>query len=151
MIDLRSYLSPQRVTDLKSVSKDGAIMELIAVAARSPSIGDAEKLQEAVFEREGIMSTGIGLGIAIPHAKIPSVHDFVVVIGRAPQGIDFNALDQKPVTIVVLIAGPSQEQQRYLEILAGVTLRLKGEDVRKEVLAASDAAGVIDVLSRTRT
>ncbi|MCU0724813.1 MAG: PTS sugar transporter subunit IIA [Planctomycetes bacterium] len=149
MIDLRAYLSPRRVVDLASRGKDGAIMELVAVAAESPAVEDAEKLQDAVFEREGIMSTGIGLGIAIPHAKIPSIRDFVVVIGRAPGGLDFNALDQKPVTIVVLIAGPSQEQQRYLEILAAVTLRLKSEEVRRAVLAAPTPAAVVDVLARS--
>jgi PTS system nitrogen regulatory IIA component len=148
MIDIRAYLSPGRVVDLESRTKDGAIMELVAVAAGSPSVENAEKLQEAVFEREGIMSTGIGLGIAIPHAKIPSVRDFVVVIGRAPKGLDFNALDQKPVTIVVLIAGPSHEQQRYLEILAAVTLRLKSDEVRRAVLAAPNPAAVVEVLAR---
>ena len=147
MIDIRNYLSSQRVIDLKSTSKDGAIMELVALSAESTAVEDAEKLQEAIFEREGIMSTGIGLGIAIPHAKIPSVKDFVVAIGRTRGGIDFNALDQKPVNIVVLIAGPSQEQQRYLEILAGVTLRLKSDEVRSAVLAADTPDDLIDVLS----
>ncbi len=147
MIDIRNYLSPERVIDLKSTSKDGAIMELVALSADSTAVEDAEKLQEAIFEREGIMSTGIGLGIAIPHAKIPSVKDFVVAIGRTRAGIDFNALDQKPVNIVVLIAGPSQEQQRYLEILAGVTLRLKSDEVRSSVLAAETPEELIDVLA----
>ncbi len=147
MINIRDYLSPERVIDLKSTSKDGAIMELVALSADSSSVGDAEKLQEAIFEREGIMSTGIGLGIAIPHAKIPSVKDFVVALGRTRSGIDFSALDQKPVNIVVLIAGPSQEQQRYLEILAVVTLRLKSEEVRTAVLAAETPTELIDVLS----
>ena len=147
MIDIRNYLSPERVIDLKSTSKDGAIMELVALSAGSTSVGDAEKLQEAIFEREGIMSTGIGLGIAIPHAKILTVSDFVVAIGRSRTGIDFNALDQKVVNIVVLIAGPSHEQQRYLEILAGVTLRLKSDEVRSAVLAADTPGELIDVLS----
>ena len=150
MIDISAYLSADRVTDLKSSTKEGAIMELVALAAKSPAVADAEKLQEAIFEREGIMSTGIGLGIAIPHAKIPSVTDFVVAIGRAPQGIDFVSLDQKPVRILVLIAGPSQEQQRYLEILAGVTLRLKSEEVRSAVLESESPEDLIGALAAAR-
>jgi len=150
MIDISAYLSADRVTDLKSSTKEGAIMELVALAAKSPAVADAEKLQEAIFEREGIMSTGIGLGIAIPHAKISSVTDFVVAIGRAPQGIDFVSLDQKPVRILVLIAGPSQEQQRYLEILAGVTLRLKSEEVRSAVLEAENPEDLIGALAAAR-
>jgi mannitol/fructose-specific phosphotransferase system IIA component (Ntr-type) len=148
MIDIREYLSAERVTDIRSTTKEGAIMELVALAAKSPAVEDAEKLQEAIFEREGIMSTGIGLGIAIPHAKIPSVRDFVVAIGRARAGIDFSALDQKPVRILVLIAGPSQEQQQYLEILAGVTLRLKSENVREKVLSTEDPEELVEVLAR---
>ncbi len=150
MTDLRTWLATDRVMDLTSKTKEGAIMELVARAAQHPAVTDADKLQDAVFEREGIMSTGIGLSIAIPHAKIPSVHDFVVVLGRAPQGIDFMALDQKPVKILVLIAGPSQEQKRYLEILAAVTLRLKSEETRAAVLAAKSAQEVIDVLATPR-
>lgn len=147
MIDIRAWLDPERVVNLVSESKDGAIMELVALAAKSRAVLDPEKLQEAIFEREAIMSTGIGLEIAIPHAKIPSVTDFVVAIGKARRGIDFNALDGRPVRILILIAGPSQEQQRYLEILAGVTLRLKNEEVRKAVLEAKTAEETIEVLA----
>ena len=150
MIDIRGYLSSDRATDLKSTTKDGAILELVALAAKSPAVEDPEKLTEAVFEREGIMSTGIGLGIAVPHAKIASVRDFVVVIGRAREGIDFNALDQRPVRIIVLIAGPHREQQRYLEILASVTLRLKSAEVRERFLDAEGPETLIEVLGSAR-
>ena len=150
MIDILSYLATDRVVDLTSTSKDGAIMELVAIASKHSAVESAEALQEAVFEREGIMSTGIGLGIAIPHAKIPSIRDFVVAIGRSRQGIDFNSLDQKPVQIVVLIAGPSHEQQRYLEILAGVTLRLKSEELRASVLEARSAEDIVEVISTAK-
>jgi mannitol/fructose-specific phosphotransferase system IIA component (Ntr-type) len=150
MIDIRGHLSTERVSDLRSTTKEGAIMELVALSAKSPAVEDAESLQEAIFEREGIMSTGIGLGIAIPHAKIASVKDFVVSIGRSQQGIDFNSLDQQPVRIVVLIAGPSHEQQRYLEILAGVTLRLKSEEVRSAVLEADDPEELVEVIARAK-
>ena len=102
MIDIRPYLSAERITELKSRTKDGAIMEVVALAAKSPAVEDAEKLQEAIFEREGIMTTGIGLEIAIPHAKIPSVKEFVVAVGTAKDGLDFDAYDGQPVRIVVL-------------------------------------------------
>ncbi len=147
MIDISGYLAPERVKELVSTTKEGAILELVSLAAESPAVSDAEKLQDAIFERESIMSTGIGLGIAIPHAKIPSVKDFVVAVGTSKAGIDFNALDQKPVHIVVLIAGPGREQQRYLEILAGVTLRLKSEEVRRAVLDAPTPEDLIAVLA----
>jgi len=150
VIDIRSYLSTERVAELTSRTKDGAIMELVALAAKSPAVEDAEKLQEAIFEREGIMTTGIGLEIAIPHAKIPSVKEFVVAVGTAKDGLDFDAYDGQPVKIVVLIAGPSQDQQRYLQILARITLGLKSESVRTAVLAAATPEEVIEVLVEVR-
>ena len=150
MIDIRAYLSTDRVTRLSSRTKDGAIMELVALAAKSPAVEDSEKLQEAIFEREGIMTTGIGLEIAIPHAKIPSVKEFVVAVGTTPDGLDFDAYDGQPVKIVVLIAGPSQEQQRYLQILARVTLGLKSEAVRRAVLDAATPEELIEVLVEAR-
>ena len=150
MIDIRAYLSTERITELKSRTKDGAIMELVALAAKNPAVEDAEKLQEAIFEREGIMTTGIGLQIAIPHAKIPSVKEFVVAVGTAREGLDFDAYDGQPVKIVVLIAGPGQEQQRYLQILARVTLGLKSEAVRQAVLGAATPEEVIEVLVEAR-
>ena len=150
MIDIRPYLATERVTELTSRTKDGAIMELVALAAKSPSVEDAEKLQEAIFEREGIMTTGIGLEIAIPHAKIPSVKEFVVAVGTAPDGLDFDAYDGQPVKIVVLIAGPAREQQRYLQILARVTLGLKSETVRAAVLSAATPEEIIEILVEAR-
>jgi len=150
VIDIRPYLSTERVTELSSRTKDGAIMELVALAAQSPAVEDAEKLQEAIFEREGIMTTGIGLEIAIPHAKIPTVKEFVVAVGTAKDGLEFDAYDGQPVRIIVLIAGPAQEQQRYLQILARVTLGLKSEDVRNAVLSASTPEEVIEILVEAR-
>ena len=90
------------------------------------------------------MSTGIGLGIAIPHAKIPSVRDFVVGFAKVDQGIDFNSLDAKPVHFIVMIAGPDNQQERYLQLLARITLKLKDAGVRRRL---AEARTVDDLLA----
>ena len=100
-------------------------------AAPIDTMTDGARLLAAIHEREKIMSTGIGLGIAIPHAKIPSVKDFVVGFAKIDQGIDFNSLDGKPVHFVVMIAGPDHQQERYLQLLARITLKLKDAAVRR--------------------
>ena len=69
--------------------------------------------------------------------------DFVVAFGKATQGIDFNALDGKPVHFVVMIAGPDDQQERYLQLLARITLKLKDAGVRKRI---AEAAGVDEIL-----
>jgi len=137
-ISLDNIIAPERVLILESNAKDPAIRELANALAQSPDVEDGEALLAAVLERETIMSTGIGLGIAIPHAKIASVKDFVVAFGKSPNGIEFNSLDGKPVQFIVMIAGPDQQQERYLQLLARITLKLKDAGVRRQ-LSESDS------------
>ena len=99
-IDLRDHLAPQQVIDLEADTKDEALLEVVDAAALSGAVSDRDALVEAVRARERILSTGIGLGIAIPHARIASVDRFVVSVGRHGGGIDFESIDQKPVHIV---------------------------------------------------
>ena len=148
MIRLADYLAAARVVDLASRSKDAALMEIVETLASAPEVSDRERLLAAVLEREKIVSTGIGLGVAVPHAKIPEVSEFVVAYGRSREGVDFGSIDDRPVHHVVLIVGPPDRQQRYLQFLATVTLKLKQPELRKALEAAPDAAGLFSVLSQ---
>jgi PTS system nitrogen regulatory IIA component len=148
VIDIASFLKPSRCADLRSRDRDGAVAELCRLAATAPGVRDGAALARAALEREKVLSTGIGLGIAVPHAKIAGVREFVLALGRSREGIDFGALDGAPVRLAVLIAGPADRQSRYLQILAGVTLRLKREEVRRALLAAPDGRGMVRVLGR---
>jgi mannitol/fructose-specific phosphotransferase system IIA component (Ntr-type) len=148
VIRLADYLAAARVVDLASRSKDAALMEIVETLSSAPEVSDRERLLAAVLEREKIVSTGIGLGVAVPHAKIPEVSEFVVAYGRSKDGIDFGSIDDRPVHHVVLIVGPPDRQQRYLQFLATVTLKLKQPELRKALEAATDAAGLFAVLSQ---
>jgi len=144
---LENVIAPERVAVLQSTTKDDALKELIGVLAGAPEVTDAGLLHEAIVERERIMSTGIGLGIAIPHAKIPSVRDFVVAFGKTTEPLDFNSLDGKPVRFIVMIAGPDDQQERYLQLLARITLKLKDESIRRRLGDAENTAAILGVLS----
>lgn len=148
MIRLSEHLTAARTVDLRSRSKDAALMELVETLATAPEVTDRERLLQAVLEREKIVSTGIGLGVAVPHAKIPEVSEFVVAYGRSVQGIDFGSIDDRPVHHIVLIVGPPDRQQRYLQFLATVTLKLKQPDLRRALEAAPAAEALFEVLSR---
>ena len=148
MIRLADYLVPSRVVDLRSRSKDAALMELVETLASAPEVKDRDRLLQAVLEREKIVSTGIGLGVAVPHAKIPEVAEFVVAYGRSREGIDFGSIDDRPVHHVVLIVGPPDRQQRYLQFLATVTLKLKQTELRKALEEALDSVALHGVLSQ---
>ncbi len=143
-ISLEAIIPPERVILLDATTKEETLRRLAAVVATSPDVTDGAKLLAAIHEREKIMSTGIGLGIAIPHAKIPSVRDFVVGFAKIDQGIDFNSLDGKPVHFVVMIAGPDHQQERYLQLLARITLKLKDAAVRRRL---AEARTVDDILT----
>jgi len=145
-ISLENIIPASRAVLLDAETKEEALRELGAVVASAPEVNDADGLLDAIFEREGIMSTGIGLGIAIPHAKIPSVTDFVVGFGKVRGGLDFNSLDGKPVHFIVMIAGPHDQQERYLQLLARITLKLKDAAVRRRLSEADDVEGILEAL-----
>lgn len=146
MIRLSDHIAPERVLDLKSRSRDAALLELVESFARADEVLDKEKLLQALLEREHIVSTGIGLGVAVPHAKIPEVTDFVIGYGRSVGGIEWGAIDDQPVHHVVVIAGPPDRQHRYLQFLASVTLQLKRPELRDALTAAADRDALWTVL-----
>jgi mannitol/fructose-specific phosphotransferase system IIA component (Ntr-type) len=145
-ISLENIVPAERTVLIDAETKEDALRELGAVVASASEVKDAEALLDAIFERERIMSTGIGLGIAIPHAKIPSVTDFVVGFGKVRGGLDFNSLDGKPVHFIVMIAGPHDQQERYLQLLARITLKLKDAAVRRRLSEANDVEGILEAL-----
>jgi mannitol/fructose-specific phosphotransferase system IIA component (Ntr-type) len=146
-IELRDHLDPARVKDLVARTKEEALAEMVALVATSPAVEDAAALLRAVREREALLSTGIGLGIAIPHARIPSVRQFVVGVGRHATGIEFGSIDGRPVTILVVIAGPQDAQKPYLELLAQLSKRLKLPDVRTRISGSATPAEVVNLLT----
>lgn len=146
MITLQHIIPPERVVLLQATNKSDALAELAGVIASAPDVTNEAKLLEAIRQREEIMSTGIGLGIAVPHAKIDSVKDFVVGFGKAADGLDFNSLDGEPVNFIVMIAGPENQQERYLQLLARITLKLKDAVVRRSLGEAQTIEEILGAL-----
>ena len=149
MIRLGDYLTAERVVDLKGRSKNAALLELVETLASASEVRDREKVLDAVLEREKIVSTGIGLGVAVPHAKIPEVSEFLLAYGRSRDGIDFASIDDRPVHHVVLIVGPPDRQPRYLQFLASVTLTLKRSDLRRQLELAALPADLHRILAQS--
>lgn len=143
-MDIRSMMTPERIVmRLKGNTKKDVLVELADAAASSGHVSNIEALKSAILEREAIMSTGIGLSIAIPHAKIREVSHFVLAVGRKHEGIDYDSLDGVPVKIIIMIAAPEGEQNRYLRILAKVTQVLRDDGARAKILAAESPEEII--------
>jgi len=121
---------------------------MVDLLATSPLIEDPEALHRAVLEREEILSTGIGLGIAVPHAKVPSVDDIVAGIAKTEAPIDYGSIDDERVRIVVMIAAAPNQQDDYIRALAAVTLFLKNNEVRAAIMAAQTREQISELISK---
>lgn len=139
MIDFDEMIDESRIIDIKATTKEEALRELVEVLATSPEVTDQEELLDAIFEREKVISTGVGIEVALPHVKIPSVKNFVIAIGRSHKGIDFESLDDKPVYIVVMIGANDKQAGDFLKVLARLVLKLKNRNFRKQVMFAPNA------------
>lgn len=139
-------LRPERVImNLKAGAKREALVEIVEDLGKTPGVTDVEALKKAILDREEIMSTGVGLTIAVPHAKLPSVKVFTLGLARSAKGIDYDSLDGQPVKIIVTIAAPDNDQNTYLRVLAAVMHVLRNEENRKAILSAPSAQDVVDV------
>jgi PTS system nitrogen regulatory IIA component len=147
--EVRDVLDPDRVVILEEDSKKPALDRMIDVLARSPRILDSDELERAIFERERLMSTGIGFGVAVPHVRLSSVTDLTMALGASRQEIkDYESLDGKPVRIICMVAAGQNQHSEYLRALAAVSSRLKDPEVRESVLAAESEAAIFDLLTK---
>lgn len=143
MIKISDYLDPKLVTFLNVNTRDETLLALVEIANAAEKIENKEDFFRAIVSREEIVSTGIGMGVAIPHSKLSSYNSFFISIGILKKGVDWNALDGAPVRIVFLIGGPDDKQTEYLQILSGLTFAIKDEERRKKLLTSTSADEII--------
>ena len=127
-------------------SKREALDTLIDAVADHNHIADKELFKLALYHREAVMSTGIGGGVAIPHVRFEGVPAPAVALGISREGIDYGALDNAPVHIIVLIAMPVGMEKEYLDLLAQVMLYLRAPHVRDALLKCETRDQVAGIL-----
>jgi fructose-specific phosphotransferase system IIA component len=132
--------------DLQGQSKTEIITELVDIAARSSMVRDRDELLEAVLEREKLVTTGVGYGVAFPHAKTRTLKGIVIVFGRSEVGVDFGAMDKKPVYLFVLIAAPEDAIGAHLNVMARLSYIMKSEKNRERLMRAKTAGEVMLIL-----
>lgn len=137
---LSRILSPERVVFLETPKKAAALKALCAALGTSPLIRNEAELEQAIFRREDLMSTGIGFGVGVPHVRLSSVSDLVMALGIARNPLtDYSSLDEVPVQIVCMVAAGGTQHPQYIRALSAISSRLRDETVRKALIAASDA------------
>ncbi len=145
MIKISKYLDEHFITFLGVETRDEALLAMVEVLSAADRIENKETFFKALVDRETIVSTGIGMGVAIPHAKLPSYDDFFIAIGVLNQGVEWKALDGSPVRIIFMIGGPDDKQTEYLQILSGLTTAIKDEERRKKMLTLKSPKGIIEL------
>lgn len=149
---LGDILTPDSiVADLQATNRWEAIDELIRclVAAGRIKPEHLEAVRAVVQRRERSMSTGIGYGIGIPHASTDLIQEVVGAFGRSKTGIDFEALDNQRVTLVVLFLVPLGQFQKHLHTLADIAKLLHQRELRQALEQAPDAAAIYEIIRKS--
>lgn len=136
------------IFDLESKDKLSVLKELIKPLAAKGAIDDEDKFLDVVLKREEEYSTGIGMGVAIPHGKSSLVKKASLVFGKSKEGIDYNSMDGKPAHLFFLIAAPENSDNLHLKILAKLSRSLMHEEVREELNKAETYEDVVNAFKK---
>lgn len=147
---LASLLTPDQILlDMSSEGHMDAILELVdhlvSVERLNPAL--KEEVAESLRAREEQVSTGIGYGVAIPHAFSEKLDQVVTVFGRSMNGIDFEALDHCPVHFVVLFLVPKKDYHMHLQTLAAIAKMFTNCEIRKQLGDADSRAEILNILA----
>ncbi|MEC1262299.1 fructose-specific PTS transporter subunit EIIC [Bacillus swezeyi] len=134
--------------NLENSQKENVIEELVTVLDQAGKLNDKEGYKEAVINREKQSSTGIGEGIAIPHAKTASVKEPAIAFGRSKEGVDYESLDGQPSHLVFMIAATDGANNTHLEALSRLSTLLMREEIRKQLLEAGSEEEIIDIINQ---
>lgn len=147
MKKIAKYLDPNLVAFLDVDTRDEALIALVDLVDQAGYLHDKQAFYQFILEREKIVSTGIGMGVAIPHAKLSDYDNFFIAIGISSKPIYWNALDGSPVRIIFMIGGPDDKQTEYLQILSRLTDAIKDEERRKKLLTLNTPTAIIQLFS----
>ncbi len=127
-------------------NRDECIKELIDKLATARTLKNVDSIFDAVLEREKIMTTGVGNGIAIPHCKHTDSPEFAVCLGIQPKGIDFQSIDKKNVNIIFLLVGPENNPGLHIKLLSRISRLMSNEELRQQLLECKSDKEAFDLI-----
>jgi len=128
-------------------SKFDVLKEMVDAMLELGYISDASEAEREILSREAKMTTGIGHGIAVPHARTKTADKLRVVLARHPEGLDWGSVDGKPIHFAVLLVSPPEGHGPHLQFLAAIARLLSDEDTQRKLLAVHTAKGILNALS----
>ncbi len=135
-------------TNLPGSTKEEIINSMINLVANSKNVIDKDKVRQAIFEREKIMSTGVGNGFAIPHGKTDAVNDIVAAFAVTERPVDYQALDDQPVRLVFLLVGKDSLVGPHIKLLSRISRLMNKEGFREELLGSKTSKEVLELFRR---
>jgi PTS system nitrogen regulatory IIA component len=138
----KNYIIPE----FKGSTKKQVLEELVEALASNNVEIDKVVLLNALLEREKLGSTGIGDGVAIPHGKLNGLDNIILLFGKSGQGVDFDAIDRKPVCMVFLLVAPADSAGLHLKALARLSRMLREKEFKNSLLMASDAETLLKII-----
>ena len=133
---------------LESVDKTDIITEMVTILDDAHRLVDKGAVLDAVLERERVMSTGMGDGVAIPHAKTEGVKELIAAFGITKQDVDFESIDGKPVRLIFLLVGPIDQTGPHLKALSRISRLMHRVEFRDRLAAARSNKDVIDAITK---
>lgn len=134
--------------DLKASSKKEVLNELISSLSSKVSDEELDAIRKAVFEREEIMSTGVGKGLAIPHGKAGEITDNYAAFASLSTPVDYNAIDGEPVRMVFLLVGPKSSNSFHIKMLSRISRLMNNSEFRKELNECTTAEEILTVFEK---
>ena len=131
---------------LEATTKDEILRELVDVLAADARVDDREDVLRVVREREKVLSTGIGHGVALPHGKSDACTDLAIAAGVTSEPVDFDALDQEPVRLVFMLVSPESAAGAHIKALSRISRLVRRPDVRARLMDAEDATEFLRAL-----
>lgn len=149
-VSIKSCLTVDRVLFLNDdLPKNDILAKMVDSFSTASQIKNSNELLPLIIERDSLMSTAIGYGIAIPHIKLNSVKGLVMAIGISKNGLScFDSIDKKPVHFVIMIVASLKQNFYYLQTVAHMSLKLKDEDIRTRLIQSTDASEAYSILCR---
>ena len=138
----KNYIIPE----FKGSTKKQVLEELVEALASNKVEIDKVVLLNALLEREKLGSTGIGDGVAIPHGKLNGLDNIILLFGKSGQGVDFDAIDRKPVCMVFLLVAPADSAGLHLKALARLSRMLREKEFKNSLLMAPDVETLLKII-----
>jgi fructose-specific phosphotransferase system IIA component len=134
--------------NLPGATKEEVINAMIELAGTQKQVADKERMRTAIFDREKIMSTGVGSGFAIPHGKTDAVNDIVAAFAITAQPIDYQSLDDQPVRLIFLLVGRDNMVGPHIKLLSRISRLMNKEDFRKQLLEAKTPKDILEIFRK---